>query len=132
MREFIDQAVKIEKGNRRENILEKFLREHQIHHHHFRRPRTPEHNGRVERSHRIDQSKLYRILKFYSLEDLRHQGVSWNRIYNEKPKIALKFKTPNEAELEKLKDLSENTGEVRFLNVSHHFKVRENERYMKK
>lgn len=41
--------------------------------HHFIRPRTPQHNGKVERSHRTDQDKFYRRLSFYSLEDLRKQ-----------------------------------------------------------
>jgi len=107
--EFTDRTKrKVEK----ENILEEFLRKKQIRHH-FIRPRTPEHNGKVERSHRIDQDKFYRYLKFYSLEDLRYQGALWNRRYNDMPKIVLEFKTPNEIELEKLIELLENTGEVR-------------------
>ena len=31
------------------------------------RPRTPEHNGKVERSHRNDNERFYSYLKFYSL-----------------------------------------------------------------
>lgn len=42
-------------------------------------PRTPEHNGKVERSHRIDQEKFYRTLLFHSLKDLREQGARWAR-----------------------------------------------------
>ena len=34
------------------------------------RPRTPWHNGKVERSHRNDQERFYNHLKFYSYEDL--------------------------------------------------------------
>lgn len=68
--------------------------------HKFIRPRTPEHNGKVERSHRIDQNKFYRNLKFYSLEDLRIQGKSWNKRYNNMPKFILNCKTPNEIEVE--------------------------------
>ncbi len=34
------------------------------------RPRTPWHNGKVERSHRNDQERFYNYLKFYSYEDL--------------------------------------------------------------
>ena len=41
-------------------------------------------------------------MKFYSLEDLRHQGNLWNVI-----------KTPNEVELEKLNELFHATGEIR-------------------
>lgn len=32
-------------------------------------PRTPEHNGKVERSHRNDSEMFYSYLKFYGIED---------------------------------------------------------------
>lgn len=81
--------------------------------HKFIRPRTPEHNGKVERSHRIDQEKFYRNLKFFSLQDLAAQGARWMRKYNDTPRMVLKMKSPNEAELEKLSKLKDDTGEVR-------------------
>jgi transposase InsO family protein len=34
------------------------------------RPRTPRHNGKVERSHRSDNERFYKFLKFYSFSDL--------------------------------------------------------------
>jgi len=37
------------------------------------KPRTPRHNGKVERSHRSDNERFYRHLKFYSYEDLQLQ-----------------------------------------------------------
>ena len=37
------------------------------------KPRTPRHNGKVERSHRNDQERFYNYLKFYSFEDLKEQ-----------------------------------------------------------
>ena len=37
------------------------------------RPRTPWHNGKVERSHRNDQERFYNHLKFYSYDDLQIQ-----------------------------------------------------------
>lgn len=95
-----------------DNLLEQFCSENNIKHH-LIRPRTPQHNGKVERSHRIDQDKFYRTLKFYSLGDLRYQGELWNKRYNNLPKLVLKFKTPNEVELEKLIELMETTGEIR-------------------
>ena len=113
--EFTDNASKKDRGvNIRpyENYLERFCLENNIKHH-LIRPRTPEHNGKVERSHRIDQDKFYRYLKFYSLEDLKKQGAVWNKRYNDLPKLVLGFKTPNEVELEKLKELYETTGEMR-------------------
>lgn len=37
------------------------------------RPRTPWHNGKVERSHRNDQERFYNYLSFYSYDDLKTQ-----------------------------------------------------------
>lgn len=34
------------------------------------KPRTPRHNGKVERSHRNDNERFYKYLKFYSFDDL--------------------------------------------------------------
>lgn len=92
------------------NILEATCIEHGIIHK-FIRPRTPEHNGKVERSHRIDQDKFYRTLKFYSLDDLRKQGKAWNKRYNNMPRFILKCKTPNEIEIELKNDLIKIRGE---------------------
>ena len=44
------------------NIFERFCKENNIKHH-LIRPRTPEHNGKVERSRRTDQDKFYKYLK---------------------------------------------------------------------
>lgn len=109
--EFTDKARKSE-GNPKESYLDRFCRENKIKHH-LIRPRTPQHNGKVERSHRTDQDRFYRKLKFYSLEDLRIQGAAWNARYNRMPKEVLGFMSPNEYELAKLKELKENTGEIR-------------------
>lgn len=40
---------------------------------HPRRPATPRHNGKVERSHRENQKRLYYKTSFYSLEDAYFQ-----------------------------------------------------------
>jgi len=113
--EFTDKAQRKEGGKTSRqypNYLEQFLAGINVTHH-LIRPRTPEHNGKVERSHRIDQDKFYKSLKFYSLSDLKMQGLAWNKRYNNIPKVVLGFKTPNEVELEKLVELMEDTGEIR-------------------
>ena len=94
------------------NISERFCYENNIIHH-FIKPRTPQHNGKVERSHRIDQNKFYKNMKFYSFQDLRYQGNLRNKRYNNLPKLVFGFKTPNEAELEKLNEIFNTTGEIR-------------------
>ena len=77
------------------------------------RPGTPRHNGKVERSHRIDQEKFYRTLSFHSLADLREQGKRWMKRYNSAPKAVLGFRSPDQAELDGLSRLLHDTGEAR-------------------
>lgn len=62
------------------------------------RPRTPRHNGKVERSHRTDNEKFYFKLKFFSLEDLRKQGAAYLKRSNNRPMFSLNFKTPLQIE----------------------------------
>ncbi len=117
--EFSDKAFKKEKsryGRDYPNVLEPTLALYGVEHK-FIRPRTPEHNGKVERSHRVDQEKFYRTLSFYSLDDLRKQGKNWNSRYNNTPRMVLKLKTPNQVELESLRRIMDNTGEVRCLKL---------------
>ena len=64
--------------------------------HHKIRPRTPQHNGKVERSHRNDNERFYSFLKFYSLEDLRKQGAKYLYRSNNIPMSVLNYLTPRE------------------------------------
>ena len=64
--------------------------------HHKIRPRTPEHNGKVERSHRNDNERFYSWLTFYSLEDLRKQGAAYLKRSNTIPMAVLGYLTPKE------------------------------------
>lgn len=111
--EFTDHAQR-KSITEKQNYLEKFCENNNIIHH-LIRPRTPEHNGKVERSHRIDQEKFYRYLKFYNLTDLRCQGEKRNKIYNKMPRFVLRFKSPNEIELESLRQIYVQYGEIRCL-----------------
>lgn len=58
------------------------------------RPRTPWHNGKVERSHRNDQERFYNQLQFYSYEDLKRQMASYLYRSNRIPMSVLGWKTP--------------------------------------
>ena len=60
------------------------------------KPRTPRHNGKVERSHRNDNERFYNTLKFYSLEDLRYQAKLYLKRSNNIPMAVLNYRTPNE------------------------------------
>lgn len=62
--------------------------------HHKIRPRTPRHNGKVERSHRTDNERFYSRNIFFSLEDLRKKGAKYLKQYNNTPMRILQYKTP--------------------------------------
>ena len=56
------------------------------------KPRTPRHNGKVERSHRNDNERFYSKLKFYSLDDLNIQMKAYLKRSNSICSSALKEK----------------------------------------
>ena len=80
---------------KKKHPLEELLKELEIKHHKIR-PRTPEHNGKVERSHRNDNERFYSYLKFYSLEDLKEQGAAYLKRTNKIPMAVLGYLTPKE------------------------------------
>lgn len=60
------------------------------------RPRTPWHNGKVERSHRNDQERFYNFLSFYSFIDLKEQMYRYMRRSNKIPMAVLGWLSPLE------------------------------------
>lgn len=75
--------------------------------HQLIRPRTPRHNGKVERSHRNDNERFYRYLHYYSFEDLQKQMSAYLKRSNNIPTSVLRSKnnsrrwlSPNEKEAE--------------------------------
>ena len=60
------------------------------------KPRTPRHNGKVERSHRNDQQRFYSYLKFYSYNDLLLQMKAYLKRSNNIPMQSLNWLTPLE------------------------------------
>ena len=58
------------------------------------KPRTPRHNGKVERSHRNDQQRFYSYLKFYSYDDLLKQMKSYLKRSNNIPMQILGWLSP--------------------------------------
>lgn len=64
--------------------------------HQLIRPRTPWHNGKVERSHRNDQERFYNHLKFYSFEDLQVQLKRYLARSNKIPMAVLGWRSPSE------------------------------------
>ena len=60
------------------------------------RPRTPRHNGKVERSQRNDQERFYNHLSFYSLDDLKVQMKRYLHRSNRIPMHTLEWMSPYE------------------------------------
>ena len=79
---------------KRVHPLDLFCQENGITHKTIR-PRTPWHNGKVERSHRNDHERFYNHLSFYSFDDLQLQMKRYLRRSNDIPMSVLGWKSPN-------------------------------------
>lgn len=77
------------------------------------KPRTPRHNGKVERSHRNDNIRFYQYLKFYSFDDLQVQMKKYLKRSNSIGMTPLKYRTPNE-----MRKHLEETGMINYLSAS--------------
>jgi transposase InsO family protein len=66
--------------------------------HVYIKPRTPQLNGKVERSHRSDKEEFYQLLTYTDDVDLNEKLAEWERFYNyDRPHGAFNGKTPYEA-----------------------------------
>jgi len=66
--------------------------------HVYIKPRSPQLNGKVERSHRTDQEEFYQLLTYTDDVDLNKKLAEWERFYNlDRPHGAFKGKTLYEA-----------------------------------
>ena len=88
------------------HLLDSFCNYFNIEHKKIR-PRTPRHNGKVERSHRNDNERFYKYLKYYSFEDLQNQMSAYLKRSNNIPSSVLRSKfnsnlwiSPNQKEKE--------------------------------
>jgi transposase InsO family protein len=65
--------------------------------HIYIKPRSPQLNGKVERSHRIDQEELYQLLTYRDDVDLNKKLKAWEQFYNfDRPDGAFEGNTPYE------------------------------------
>lgn len=65
--------------------------------HHYIKARTPQLNGKVERSHLTDRKEFYQLLTYKDDVDLMEKLQQWENFYNfERPHSALEGKTPYE------------------------------------
>lgn len=66
--------------------------------HVYIKPRSPQLNGKVEISHRIDQEEFYQLLTYSDDVDLNKKLEAWEYFYNfNRPHGAFDGKTPYEA-----------------------------------
>jgi len=71
--------------------------------HVYSKPRSPQLNGKVERSHRTDQQECYQLLSYTDDVDLAARLAEWETFYNyHRPHAAFAGKTPYEALRERL------------------------------
>ncbi len=64
--------------------------------HRLIRPYAPQHNGKVECSHREDQKRFYSCHAVYSLEDFAKQLTVHNRRSNSLPMKPFRWRSPSE------------------------------------
>jgi transposase InsO family protein len=65
--------------------------------HVYIKPQTPQLNGKVERSHRTDQTEFYQLLTYTEDMHLAAKLNAWENFYNhDRPHISLDGKTPYE------------------------------------
>jgi transposase InsO family protein len=65
--------------------------------HIYIKPRSPELNGKIERSHRTDQEEFYQLLTFKDDVDLNKKLQAWEDFYNfNRPHGSLNGRTPYE------------------------------------
>lgn len=65
--------------------------------HRYIKPRTPQLNGKVERSHRTDQDEFYQLLTYTDDVDLGQKLSAWENFYNfDRPHQSHGGKTPYE------------------------------------
>ena len=86
----------------KKSLFEEALEEAGIRHK-LIKPKTPRHNGKVERSHRKDQERFYYNKIFCSFEDFKNRLKYWEKEYNNFPMKPLKWLSPNEKYLEYIK-----------------------------
>jgi transposase InsO family protein len=71
--------------------------------HTYIKPRTPQLNGKVKRSHHTDQQEFYQLLSYLDDVDLNQKLAEWENFYNFcRPHGAFNGNTPYEALREKL------------------------------
>ena len=95
-------TVRTDRGHEFQALFHWHLADQGIQHVYIK-PRTPQLNGKVERSHRTDQQEFYQLLSYKGDVDLEQRLAEWERFYNfGRPHGAFAGQTPYEALRERL------------------------------
>jgi transposase InsO family protein len=107
-------------GNTREHAMDIWCKAHKIHHR-LIPPGVKELNGKVERSHRIDEDYFYHRSPQNSLESFNRSQAAWISFYNaHRPHGGVTYQTP----LEKLAERLAGLREVHFEGALERMRVR--------
>jgi len=93
------EFINITEGTTKQTLFELKLKQLDLEHKRTR-PYSPWQNGKVERSHKIDNEKFYSKQEFYSETDMNKKLARYNTRYNNIAKKVLGFKSPNQIILE--------------------------------
>ena len=95
-------TVRTDRGHEFQALFHWHLADQGIRHVYIK-ARTPQLNGKVERSHRTDQQEFYQLLHYKGDVDLEARLAEWENFYNhQRPHGAHDGKTPYEALRERL------------------------------
>jgi len=95
-------TVRTDRGHEFQALFHWHLADRGIRHVYIK-PRTPQLNGKVERSHKTDKQEFYQLLSYKGDVDLEKKLTEWENFYNHhRPHGAFAGKTPYEALREKL------------------------------
>ena len=95
-------TVRTDRGHEFQALFHWHLADQGIRHVYIK-ARTPQLNGKVERSHRTDQQEFYQLLSYTDDVDLAARLAEWETFYNyHRPHAAFAGKTPYEALRERL------------------------------
>ena len=99
-------TIRTDRGHEFQSKFHWYVEEDKGIRHVYIKPRSPQLNGKVERSHRTDQEEFYQLLSYTDDVDLNEKLKLWEHFYNfNRPHGAFDGKTPYEA----LKCALENT-----------------------
>jgi len=91
-------TIRTDRGHEFQAKFHWFVEEDKGIRHVYIKPRSPQLNGKVERSHRTDQQEFYQLLDYADDVDLNEKLEHWEHFYNfNRPHGAHDGKTPYEA-----------------------------------